>query len=600
VDDPESQLLGSMVTAALNNKGNPFNTLEKQKNVLKDYTPGSYEDTLPDNVRSLVLTRQQFRTMKKSTGNTQKIPASCSQVTLPKDSDQSTSRITPLASKFQTSEGENNTEGTQTLEEETMAIEPTIQHSRLVLEQRGDPRLLEIIEFLVDKKLPRNQTLAKYILSTIHQYIVDKNGILRKIDVRTPRGQDLPPAVLLRSLWDETLRAYHEPTMSGYRKFNKLLGAISANYYFPSMSTYVGAYCLTCATCQRTVLGKVPVAPIKPYYAFYPGIIIHLDCTPGSRLIKRGNSHILAMIDSFSGYIRLYPIPQLDSKTTAHALLSYICINSMPLKIITDNGPAFANELMTELSLLLGLQNTFITPYNSKSNGKVENAHKTMQTMVRAYIDEYPDDWDTLIPLIEFAMNTSISDVTNYTPFFLHFGRHPIMPLDALYGSSIYQPVISTNQYVKQLQAERDNVFNWVLKKREIMAEKSKILQESKTGKKFSFYSLGNTVLLKNPKRVGDHGKKYNPIYHKEIYFIEEILNNGAYKIRDLKKEQPSFVVNIKNLKKIPKRYEINLHMHNDTISTTPVEVLPPEGGGGPNISKTQTLKMTPTLKYTK
>ena len=95
--------------------------------------------------------------------------------------------------------------------------------------------------------------------------------------------------------------------------------------------------------------------------------------------------------------------------------------------IIVDNGSEFANELMTELSLLLGLKKVHVTPYNSKANGKVEVAHKTTQTILRAYIEEFKDDWDLLLPLVEFAMNTSTSKSTGFTPFYLFYGRHPIL-----------------------------------------------------------------------------------------------------------------------------------------------------------------------------
>lgn len=124
---------------------------------------------------------------------------------------------------------------------------------------------------------------------------------------------------------------------------------------------------------EATSFGKGRLAELKPYYASYPGVLVHIDCTPGSCLIKSGNSHIMAIIDSFSGHVQLYAIPVSDSRVAARALMRYISIHSMPLKIVTDNGPEFSNELMAELALLLGLKHTFVAPYNSKSNGKVEN-----------------------------------------------------------------------------------------------------------------------------------------------------------------------------------------------------------------------------------
>ena len=155
-------------------------------------------------------------------------------------------------------------------------------------------------------------------------------------------------------------------------------------------------------------------------------MVLQLDCTPGPKHKKpteRGNSHILAILESFSNHVRLFAVPDPNAKLMAECLLAYISVHSMPLQIITDNGPEFANQLMTELALMLGLKHSTTSPYNSKANGRVEVAHKSMQTMMRAYIEDHVEDWDLLLPLIEFTLNTSINKGTGYTPFFLHFGR---------------------------------------------------------------------------------------------------------------------------------------------------------------------------------
>ena len=47
----------------------------------------------------------------------------------------------------------------------------------------------------------------------------------------------------------------------------------------------------------------------------------------------------------------------------------------MPLKIITDNGREFANELIADLIHLLGIKHTLICPLHLQSNGKVKETH---------------------------------------------------------------------------------------------------------------------------------------------------------------------------------------------------------------------------------
>ena len=135
------------------------------------------------------------------------------------------------------------------------------------------------------------------------------------------------------------------------------------------MSLYIKGYCHRCLNCAINSKGKTLTSELNLYMASYLGVTIHFDCTKGSKTSARGNTHLLAIVDNFSGYLRLYPIPQPTVKDTTGALLQYICVNSIPLKIVTDNGPEFANELFTKLSNLIRLKQTTISPYNSKSNG---------------------------------------------------------------------------------------------------------------------------------------------------------------------------------------------------------------------------------------
>jgi hypothetical protein len=247
----------------------------------------------------------------------------------------------------------------------------------------------------------------------------------------------------------------------------------------------------------------------------------------------------------------------------------------MPLKIVTDNGPEFANQLMTELSLLLGIQHSKTSPYNSKANGKVENIHKTCQTMLRCFIKEYHKNWDLLIPLIEFALNTSKSEVTGHTPFFLHFGRHPIMPLDALY-SAITRPAITVDQYVAQLADERATVLKWVFQKKLKMAEKYCDTYDKLHKNTITSLSVGDLVRKRNAQRKGPYGEKYNPLYSQELYTVLEDNGKGSYTIQDIQRRDPSVTYNIELLKRIPVRHEVYFESgEKDSLSMAKVNYEP-------------------------
>ena len=237
----------------------------------------------------------------------------------------------------------------------------------------------------------------------------------------------------------------------------------------------------------------------------------------------------------------------------------------MPLKIVMDNGPEFANSVMSELTALLGIKELFISPYNSQGNGKAENIHKRVARMIRSYIDEQRDDWDELLPLLEFAINTMRSEVTKYTPFFLHFGRHPVYPLDTVHGGA-YKPPLITDQYIKMLQQQRDEVFDWVKKYKEKAAkdqtERYNHIHNHTIGK----FNIGDYIILKNNGKLEGQNKKLHLLYNREIYQVIEDLDNGSYVIVDLKDQQRK-TTNMKQMKKAFLRYKITYNAENKTMN---------------------------------
>ena len=48
-----------------------------------------------------------------------------------------------------------------------------------------------------------------------------------------------------------------------------------------------------------------------------------------------------------------------------------------------------------------------------------------MCEMLRHYVNAKHDNWDRLLPMVEFASNIAHSSVTGSIPFFICYGKHP-------------------------------------------------------------------------------------------------------------------------------------------------------------------------------
>ncbi|XP_070854111.1 uncharacterized protein [Drosophila suzukii] len=70
-------------------------------------------------------------------------------------------------------------------------------------------------------------------------------------------------------------------------------------------------------------------------------------------------------------------------------------------------------------------------PYTPQQN-PTDRANRTIKTMVAQYIEDKQTTWDELLPELNLAINSSISESTGFSPAFIVQGREPRLP-GALY-----------------------------------------------------------------------------------------------------------------------------------------------------------------------
>ena len=255
----------------------------------------------------------------------------------------------------------------------------------------------------------------------------------------------------------------------------------------------------------------------------------------------------------------MYPIAELNGESVAQALLSYISVHSMPLKIITDNGPEFANSIVAELKALLGFDHSKIAPHNSKANGKVEVAHKSVKNILRNYMDEFKEDWDLHLPMVEFTYNVQMNDTTDYSPFFVMFGRHPILPLEAFIGPSD-RPAMKTSEYIKELTEKRDKVIKVITREIKRKQNTRKRKYNKQNANRMTKLNIGDIVRIENTDRTGDHPQKYNSYYSYDIFtVVDEEGPGGTYLLQNVRRPTDRVKRNIQFLKKVASRFDITI-----------------------------------------
>ncbi|GJP70678.1 hypothetical protein CLOP_g1585 [Closterium sp. NIES-67] len=98
-----------------------------------------------------------------------------------------------------------------------------------------------------------------------------------------------------------------------------------------------------------------------------------------------------------------------------------------PQTLISHRDPKFTSKLWKELMRLLITRLEMSSTYHRQTNGQTERLNQIVEQLLRVACKDEISKWDQQLPLLEFSNNNATHSATGQTPFFLCFGRHPLI-----------------------------------------------------------------------------------------------------------------------------------------------------------------------------
>ena len=80
---------------------------------------------------------------------------------------------------------------------------------------------------------------------------------------------------------------------------------------------------------------------------------------------------------------------------------------------------------MRSLRQALGLRVVNSTAYHVQTDGQTENFHRTLLSMMRAFVNGYHSNWEDILPSLLYAYHNTIHSAIGYTPHRPLFGWTP-------------------------------------------------------------------------------------------------------------------------------------------------------------------------------
>jgi transposase InsO family protein len=259
--------------------------------------------------------------------------------------------------------------------------------------------------------------------------------------------------VVPHSLRNQVLRELHDSPVGGHLGQDKVIGKLQQRFYWPGSITDAKHWCNTCPSCAaRKTHPPRQQAPLNTITTGTPMQTVAVDILGPLPQTSSGNRYILVAMDYFTRWAEAYAIQNQEATTVADKLVSNFFLRfSPPEQLHSDQGRQFESSLLHEVCRSLGIHKTRTTPYHPQGDGLVERFNRTLLNMLATTAEDHPATWETLLPKLCMAYNTSIQASTGYTPFYLMFGREARLPVDLMFGPSPTDTT-SPNEYTAQLQ----------------------------------------------------------------------------------------------------------------------------------------------------
>ena len=299
----------------------------------------------------------------------------------------------------------------------------------IALREKSDirPAKREILQFSRDCRT----LIAQWDLLTVHEGILYRVLLPDKANGHNVT-QMIAPKVLRRELY----RQLHELRTAGHLGIRKTYQKLKSRFYWPNMKIDIQRWCKYCKSCaqNKTLFGKRQ-ANLRQMLSGNPMDRIAIDFLGPLPRTEKGNEYILVASDYFTKWVECFALPDMRAETTADTLVTqFFCRFGVPRILHSDQGSNFESILFKEMCRLFEIDKTRTTPYHPRSDGMVERFNRTIQQMLRAFVNDRRSDWDEHLPYLCMAYRSTEHASTGFTPNMLMLGRESSLPFDLMLG----------------------------------------------------------------------------------------------------------------------------------------------------------------------
>ena len=265
----------------------------------------------------------------------------------------------------------------------------------------------------------------------------EKDAFFQKLSNLATFKQDGPYGRIVvpdtDTLRQDILTEMHAPAYSGHVGTIRTAQALMRTFYWKGLHADVDTFVTSCHECQRNKASNRKPAgllrsleiPDRNWECVSMDLITHLPVSTS------GKDAIVVFVDKLSKMVWLAATTTtVNAEGFAHLFIDNVFrSHGFPRKIVSDRDARFTGHFLTEVTKQLKIQQAFSTSFHPQTDGQTERTNRTLEDMLRHYVNPYQNDWDEYLTVVEFAINNSWQTSIQNTPFYMNYVHHPFTQL---------------------------------------------------------------------------------------------------------------------------------------------------------------------------
>ena len=298
------------------------------------------------------------------------------------------------------------------------------------------------------------------------------------------------------------------------------------------MKKEINNYVQSCDQCQKTkISNKKTIGLLQPHAVpERPWDCVSLDLITQLPKTTTGYDCIVVMVDKLTKMTYYHP-----TTTTVNAVdLANIFINRIirlhgfPSKIITDRDPRFTSNFWKSFWQQTKTKLNISSAYHPETDGQTERQNRTLEQMLRSYVNPFHSDWDQHLAALEMAFNNSNHSSTGFSPFYLNSGQNPNYPIDLVTRPQLIIDNPTATERLQQLFSDIEQA------KQNIQTAQTNQAKYANQHRREVKFVTGDKVLLSREnikKNIKEQTPKLSPCWIGP-YEIKKVLSDVSYELK--------------------------------------------------------------------